>query len=335
MAKRARTRQKRPVSNKGADVQAMTGQSIGGRVIAYFISHLQVFFSSLGRLYRAPLSNLMTVSVIGIAMAFPMGLYVLLQNVQEVSGGWNGATQISLFTKLSISDEQAEELGRRIRKFPEIESLHTLSRQEAMDEFRAISGFGDALNALEENPLPAVLIIRPKAEFSTPAQVSALVKKLHAEPEVELAQLDMQWVERLYTMMEIAKRGILVVAALLALAVLLTVGNTIRLDIQNRRDEIVVIKLIGGTNAFIRRPFLYTGFWYGLIGGILSWLMIEVSLYLLAEPVHRLAGLYGSSFKLATLNLTNTLALVGAGLLLGLIGSWLAVGRHLHEIEPS
>ena len=136
-------------------------------------------------------------------------------------------------------------------------------------------------------------------------------------------------------MMEIAKRGILVVAALLALAVLLTVGNTIRLDIQNRRDEIVVIKLIGGTNAFIRRPFLYTGFWYGLIGGILSWLMIEVSLHLLAEPVHRLAGLYGSSFKLATLNLTNTLALVGAGLLLGLIGSWLAVGRHLHEIEPS
>jgi len=322
-------------ANNGSPRGAADTSQPASRLTAYLINHAQVFISSLGKLYRAPLSNIMTIAVIGIALAFPMGLTVLLQNMQIVSGGWNGATQISLFTKLNINNEQAAELGQRLRLMPEIKSLHVLSRDEAMSEFRSLSGFGEALDVLEDNPLPAVLIIRPTAQYSTPDQVALLVEKLRSLPEIDIAQLDLQWVKRLYTMMEIGERGILVIAALLALAVLLTVGNTIRLDIQSRRDEIVIIKLIGATNAFIRRPFLYTGFWYGILGGIFSWIMIEISLSLLSGPVQQLAGLYGSSFVLSSMNITNTLTLIGVSLLLGLCGSWIAVSRHLQEIEPT
>jgi len=304
------------------------------RLTAYLINHAQVFFSSLGKLYRAPFSNLMTIAVIGIALAFPVGLYVLLQNIQDVSGGWNGATQISLFTKLSISDQQSADLGDQLRQRNEIDSVLVLTRAEAMSEFKSLSGFGEALEVLQSNPLPSVLIIRPEPAYSSPDKVRHLVKQLQALPEADIVQLDLKWVERLYTMMEIGQRGIYVISILLALAVLLTVGNTIRLDIQGRRDEIIIIKLIGATNAFIRRPFLYTGFWYGLLGGIIALIMIQVSLGLLSDPVQRLAGLYDSGFELRSMKLNETLILLGFSMSLGLIGSWLAVGRHLHEIEP-
>jgi len=305
------------------------------RFTAYLLNHMQVFLSSLGKLYRSPLSNLMTIAVIGIAMAFPAGLYILLQNLQTISGGWNGATQISLFAKLNIDDARAAELGQELRLMPEIKSLQVLSKGEAMTEFQSLSGFGKALDVLDDNPLPAVLIIKPTEQNSTPTQVAILVEKLRLIPEIEIAQLDMQWVKRLYTIMEIGQRGVFTIAGLLALAVLLTVGNTIRLDIQGRRDEIVIVKLIGATNAFIRRPFLYTGFWYGILGAIMSWIMIEASLGFLSGPVQHLAVLYNSSFTLSTLIWQDTLILLGSGLSLGLIGSWIAVNKHLHEIEPS
>jgi len=313
---------------------AIDSSKPGSRLTAYLINHAQVFFSSLGKLYRNPFSNLMTIAVIGIALAFPVGLYVLLQNIQDVSGGWNGATQISLFTKLSISDQQSADLGDQLRQRNEIDSVLVLTRAEAMSEFKSLSGFGEALEVLKSNPLPSVLIIRPKPAFSSPDKVRHLVKQLQALPEADIVQLDLKWVERLYTMMEIGQRGIYVITILLALAVLLTIGNTIRLDIQGRRDEIIIIKLIGATNAFIRRPFLYTGFWYGLLGGIIALVMIQVSMGLLSDPVQRLAGLYDSGFELRSMKLNETLILLGFSMSLGLIGSWLAVGRHLHEIEP-
>lgn len=305
------------------------------RFTAYLINHAQVFFSSLGKLYRKPLANLMTVAVIAIALAFPMGLSLLLQNLQAVSGGWNGSTQISLFIKQTISDEKAAELGQTLRQSPEIESLTVLTSAEAMSEFKAMSGFAEALDVLEKNPLPAVLIVRPDSNNSSPAQIATLLEKLRTLPEVAIALLDMQWVEKLHTMLAIAKRGILIISVLLGLAVLLTVGNTIRLDIQSRRDEIVVVKLMGATDAFIRRPFLYTGFWYGLMGGILSTLMIATSFSLLSAPVQKLAGLYDSQFHLTTLSAGTAFALMTGSILLSLMGSWLAVGRHLSEIEPS
>jgi cell division transport system permease protein len=255
--------------------------------------------------------------------------------MQNISASWDGAAQISLFTKLSVTNDQASVLRKRLLELPEIESVQLVSREKALEEFRQLSGFGEALDMLEENPLPAVLIIRPGLAHSSPETLNRLLEQLHREPETDLAQLDMQWVKRLYTIMEIGQRGVIVIAALLGLAVLLVVGNTIRLDIQNRRDEIIITKLIGATNAFIRRPFLYCGLWYGLLGGLVAWTLIETALAILAGPVQRLAGLYGSNFSLISLSAGNTLFLFGLSISLALAGSWLAVGRHLNSIEPT
>ena len=301
----------------------------------YLLRHLQVFFYSLGVLSRSPFATLMTTAVIGIALALPSGLHVVLQNAQQLSGGWDGAAQISLFLKRSVPEEEANRLARQIQKLPEVASVNYISRSEALQDFQRLSGFGDALEALKDNPLPSVLVIHPTANASTPAATEKLLQRLQGYPPVDVAQLDMQWVKRLYVIMELVRRGVVVLAALLALAVLLVVGNTIRLAIQNRRDEIVVMKLIGGTDGFIRRPFLYTGFWYGLFGGVIAWLLVSLSLSILRDPVERLTGLYQSQFELSGLDFTTTGMLIGTSILLGLAGSWLAVGRHLRDIEPS
>ena len=301
----------------------------------YLLRHLQVFFYSLGVLSRSPFATLMTAAVIGIALALPSGLHVVLKNAQQLSGGWDGAAQISLFLNRSVEDDEAEKLATQIQKLPEVAGVTYISRRQALLEFQRLSGFGDALQALKDNPLPSVLVIRPASEASTPETTEALLQRLGAYPAVDLAQLDMQWVKRLYVIMELIRRGVVVLAILLAVAVLLVVGNTIRLAIQNRRDEIVVMKLIGGTDGFIRRPFLYTGFWYGLFGGLIAWVLVNLSLSILSDPVERLAGLYQSRFELSGLDLTSAIMLLGTSILLGLAGSWLAVGRHLRDIEPS
>jgi cell division transport system permease protein len=153
-------------------------------------------------------------------------------------------------------------------------------------------------------------------------------------PQIDQAVLDLEWVQRLYSMMALGKRLVIALAALLALGVLLVVGNTIRLAIESRRDEIVIVKLVGGTNAFVRRPFLYTGLWYGLGGGILAWLIIGFGLFWLSSPVAELAGLYRSQFELQGLGIGDSLMMWLCGGLLGLAGAWLAVSRHLGAIEP-
>jgi cell division transport system permease protein len=308
----------------------------GGLLRSWLLRHVQTFFYTLGQIWRRPFNALLTAAVIGIALALPAGLHVLLGNAQQVARGWDGATQVSLFLKRGVSEMRAQALARELENTAAIGSVRYISREQALEEFKSLSGFGDALQVLEDNPLPSVLVVFPKVEQAQgPEVMEQLLERLRARPEVDLAQLDMQWVKRIYAMMDIVRRGVWVLGSLLGLAVLLVVGNTIRLAIQNRRDEIVIIKLIGGTDAFIRRPFLYTGFWYGLFGGAIALLMIQVSLWLLAEPVAGLAGLYGSDFRLHGLDALTALALFGGGCLLGLLGSWLAVGRHLREIEPT
>ncbi len=301
----------------------------------YFARHLQTLVYALGQLSLKPLSTLMTVAVIGIALAMPAGLHVLLKNVQQVLGGWDGAAQLSLFLQQQTKESESLALAERLRARAGIASVDYISSEQAMAEFQRLSGFGEALSALEDNPLPPVLVVHPSLEQQGPELLQQLRQELADEPAVEIAQLDMQWVKRLYALMDIGKRGVWVLAAMFALGVLLVVGNTIRLAIQNRRDEIVIIKLIGGTDTFIRRPFLYTGFWYGLLGGVIAFILIELALWFLSGPVNSLAALYSSEFHLATLDLLTAGALLLGGLLLGLCGSWLAVGRHLRAIEPT
>lgn len=306
-----------------------------GRVNAYFTHHLWVLVSSLGTLWRTPFATFMTAAVIGIALALPAGLHVLLQNVQRLSTGWEGTAQMSLFIKQGVSEASIQSLADKLRGWKGVADVRYISREQALAEFRELSGFGGALDSLEENPLPAVLVVRPTTRAAEPAQMEILLAKVRELDPVDLAQLDMEWVRRLSGIIELGKRAVLLLAGLLALAILLVVGNTIRLTILNRRDEIVVTKLIGATNAFIRRPFLYTGFWYGLMGGLLAWILVGVLLGLLSDPVSHLSFLYNSQFSLGGLDLETTANLLGSGVLLGLLGSWLAVGRHLQAIEPT
>ncbi len=319
-------------SGRGAH---MRRQGAGAWLGNYLLRHAQTFFYAIGELSRRPFSTFMTVAVIGIALALPAGMHVLLKNVQTVLSGWDGAAQVSLFLHRGTREPVAKALAEKLRARPEVEAVDYISADQAMEEFRVLSGFGEALGALEENPLPPVLVVHPALTQQGPESLSALVEELGQEGSVELAQLDMQWVKRLYGLMEIGRRGVWVLASMLALAVLLVVGNTIRLSIQNRRDEIVITKLIGGTDTFIRRPFLYTGFWYGLLGGFIAFVLVQASMWLLAGPVNNLAGLYNSGFRLGGMDLVTVSVLLCGGLLLGLFGSWLAVGRHLRSIEPT
>ena len=302
---------------------------------SYFIRHAQVFFYSLGQLSRAPFSTLMTCMVIGIALALPTVLHTFLSNAQQLSGGWESTAQISVFLQKNISESQAQTLQKDIQGWPNVASVHYISREDALKEFQNLSGFGDALKALNSNPLPSVLIVKPAiTSESNEHTTKNLLRKLRQMKQTDKAQLDMQWVRRLYALMHIVERGVQILGFLLALGVLLVVGNTIRLAIQNRRKEIVVMKLIGGTDAFIRRPFLYTGFWYGLFGGIIAWLLVSFTILSISSPVEQLTALYQNQFELNNISFFTTILLILISILLGLAGSWLAVGRHLREIEP-
>jgi len=255
--------------------------------------------------------------------------------VQTLSLGWDGNAQISLFMKYDVSNSDAQNLATKLRMRPEIKTTDFISREQALEEFRTHSGFGDVLDVLEKNPLPAVIIVTPASTLDTPDRIASLLSSLKNMREVDLAQLDLEWVKRLHALLETGQRGITILAILLGLSVLLVVGNTIRLSIENRRNEIIVTKLIGGTNRFIRRPFLYTGIWYGLIGGLLAWSAVFITMMLLKAPINRLADLYYSQFTLVLPDLGNALFLLFLGALLGLAGSWIAVSRHLQDIEPT
>jgi cell division transport system permease protein len=314
---------------------ARKGPQKNSKLVSYLSHHLQMFIASLGYLSRQPVSTLMTSAVIAIALALPAGLYVALDNISQLSAGWDSSTRISLFLKQDVDLKQAEKFATSLRQSKEIENVIIIDRDKGLKQFQSISGFGDAIEFLDENPLPHVITVQPVVEHQHPERVIHLVEALQQANQVELAQLDMQWVKRLYTLLDVARRGVWIIGSLLGLAVLLIIGNTIRLDIQNRREAIEVSKLIGASDAFIRRPFLYTGLWYGLSGGLLAWLLIAVSLGIMAEPVQQLAALYHSSYELSGLNYSNIITLIMISCGLGLGGSWLAVGRHLSEIEPS
>ncbi|VAW66605.1 Cell-division-associated, ABC-transporter-like signaling protein FtsX [hydrothermal vent metagenome] len=302
---------------------------------AWLINHARTLIASLGLLTRQPATSFMTIAVIAIALALPSGLFVLLNNASHVSIGWDNSAQISAFLTQDTSEKQAKQLMDKLTLYEDIQQVSFISKDQALSEFKKISGFGNAIESLGENPLPHVLTIQPVVDPERPDKINHLLKQLNQLAPIEMAQLDLQWVKRLFAMLEIAQRGIWVIASLLGFAVLLVVGNTIRLDIQNRREEIEVTKLIGATNAFIRRPFLYTGLWYGICGGLLAWLLTTLSIGLLDNAVERLASLYNSGFQLQGLSFTNAMSLIGFSCFLGLTGSWLAVGRHLSEIEPS
>jgi cell division transport system permease protein len=300
----------------------------------WFERHVQTLVGSLGRLWGHPFATLLTILVIGIALALPACLHVLVQNVRTASGGWNNALDISVYMKPSASLDDAREAAERIRKRRDVDEVTVIPADDALAEFRKSSGFGEALEALKDNPLPHALVVRPDAEYREPSRVQALTEELRKIPGVDIVQLDTEWVSRFNAILDIVRRVVLLAAGLFALGILVIVGNTIRLDIENRRDEIEVTKLVGGSDAFVRRPFLYNGIWYGLGGGLVAWLIVAVVVFVLSDPVQRIAGLYGSDFQLQGLGLPGWLALIGGGIGLGWLGSFIAATRELRGIEP-
>lgn len=309
--------------------------TFAARIRNFFVRHLQVLFYSLGQLSRTPLSTLMTAAALGIALALPAGLYVLLDHVKQLGSDVDSINQISLFMNKETTRQQAVDLQNRLSVYAEISNVKYVSSDAALAEFQHYSGFGDALEALEENPLPHLLIIYPNPEGTTPQQLTQLLHKLQQLEQVDIAQMDIQWLQRLYAMIHIGQRGVFIIGSLLALAALLIVGNTIRLAIENRRNEIVVMKLIGATNSFIRRPFLYTGLWYGLLGSLIALLLVNISLIMIKDPLTHLSTLYEHDlYSLGLMSISASARLVLSGCLLGLMGAWIAVSKHLREIEP-
>lgn len=277
----------------------------------------------------------MTMAVIAIALALPGALWILLKNAEAASEGWDTGARISVYLSPGLDPAAVAEVGERIATTENARVVREISAGEALEEFRALAGFDRALDALDENPLPAVVVVEPQGgENLSTDSLARLVEELQAIDDVDRAQLDLEWVERLYALLDLIERGITLLALLLAAGVLLIVGNTIRLDVLNRRNEIEVIKLIGGTDAFVKRPFLYSGLWYGLGGGLIACALLVLLGALLAGPAADLATAYGSGFRLRGLSAREAGGLLVGGGLLGLLGSWLAVGRHLRSIEP-
>jgi cell division transport system permease protein len=299
----------------------------------YGTRHIQAFLGSLGRLLRSPFSTFMTTLVIGLALALPLSLKLFVTNAGIATGGFANAIDLSVYFKQDVSIETVRQLARNAKERIEVADVTVIDKDAALNEFREYSGFGTALEALKENPLPHVLHVRP-ALIGSPTHLETLKRYFSAWPEVDLVQIDSEWVLRFNAILELAQRVLAIAAALLGLGVLAIIGNTIRLEILNRRAEIEVTKLVGGTNAFVRRPFLYTGMLYGVTGALLAWLVVTAGVSVLDEPVSKLAQLYGSRFVLNGPTQDDILILLGTGLVLGWLGAWISAARHLNAIEP-
>jgi cell division transport system permease protein len=302
-------------------------------VSTWFSRHSATAFGSLVRLLRQPFASLMIILVIAVTLAIPAALNLVVHSAVAVSSGWANALDFSIYLKRGVSESEAKGLAKIIGERADVESVRLITADEALADFKKQSGFGDALDALTENPLPHTLVIRPAAANTTQS-IILLQEELGNLPEAEFVQADTDWVRRFHAILDIVRRAIVIGASLLGLAIVVIIGNTIRLDIQNRREEIEVTKLIGASNGFVRRPFLWSGFWYGLTGGLLALGLVQYGLHLMAQPAARLASLYQSTASVLGLGLEESLAIIGIGVLLGLVGSWFAVARHLRRIEP-
>jgi cell division transport system permease protein len=288
---------------------------------------------ALSRLVRQPFASLMTILVIAVTLALPAAMHLIIKNVQSISGSWESALDFSVYLKTGTSVEDAGRVGELIGQRADVQAVTLIAADQALEEFKTQSGFGAALDHLADNPLPHTIVVRP-ASSNTEQSLTLMHEELNNLPETDFVQADTEWVQRFHAILDMLQRAIAIGAALLGAAIIVIIGNTIRLDIQNRREEIEVTKLIGASNGFVRRPFLWSGLWYGLGGGLLALALVGYGLIALKEPVGRLAGLYSSPFRILSLSFTESLLIIGIGVGLGLAGSWLAAARHMRRIEP-
>lgn len=321
----------RPTPRKGASSVKISWVR---RFVMFWVHHLQQALGSLGELSRNPIASMMTVAVLGLSLTLPSTLYVLVKNSQEVTSGLENASEISLFLEKRLDQESVANFSERVSLWEEVGSTRVIYKDEALSEFRDYSGFGSAIDYLQDNPLPDVVLVTPTELNRSPERARILLQKLELEREVNSATLDVTWLSRLQALIQLVEEVLAAIALLLCTAVVLIVGNTIRLMILNRKEEIEVMKLVGATNAYIQRPFLYTGFWYGILGGFLAWLATVALVWWIGKSMTRVSELYDSPFRLTGLNFSEAMILWAFAVVLGLLGSYIAVRRHVAKIEP-
>lgn len=293
----------------------------------YLRLHVQVFLATLGEMARNPLASLMTIAVIGITLAFPTGLYVGVNQIAHLTAGIDAGNRVSVFLRPATAPATIDTLRNQWRALPGVAQVEYISPAQALADFKTHSGLADAVAALDHNPLPPTLVLTPKDA----AGADAIAAQVRAHAAVESVQLDAAWVQRLQAFVRLAQRLLLILAVLLGLAVVLIVGNTIRLAVLNRQAEIEIVKLVGGTAAFVRRPFLYSGALFGMLGGLFATALLALSFALLRDPLATLGQLYGRDATVTLLSAREWAWFVAGATLLGYIGARLTVARHLKK----
>ena len=304
-------------------------------MLVWFTRHLQTLVGALGDLSRNPFSSTLSVSVIAIALALPGGLFAALENINKFTAEFEHGAKISLFLSAEIDVRQATDLKQSLQQHPAIKHMELISPDQAMEEFKSRSGLQNALSSLTSNPLPVVLLVYPEDDIArAPDKLAELIEEFGKLKQVELSQFDLEWIKRLTALLELVTRAVWIIAIILGLGVFLVIGNTIRLAITNRQEEIRIIKLIGGTDAFIRRSFLYSGMLQGLLGGLLALLIIILLFSFISAPTSSLSSMYGIDFSLDPLQLLPSLLLVSSGAMIGWLSARVTVGVYLRQFEP-
>ena len=326
-------RKAKPVKSDAPQTQR-AGGSYKDRLIAYRDQHAQSLFSSLGRLFSTPFTTTMTIGVLALAIALASGFYLVVVNLQQLTSGLEASNQISLFLRDEISEAHANKFADKLRKNPDVQHVKVITKKQAMVEFKGFSGFGDAIDVLEKNPLPIVLEVLPKDALVDKQALTTLFENFKKSTEVDFAQMDMAWVERLQSIVATARLSAILLAIVLGLAVFFIAGNTIRLEIHNRRQEIIIAKLVGATNGFIQRPFLYTGFWIGFLSGVFGWFIVTFFMLILRSSVENLSGLYNGAFHLMFFSYAETLLLLTISTTLAVVGSWIVLHIQIKQLQP-
>ncbi len=299
----------------------------------YLILHLRAALNSLGQLSQKRVATLANIIVIAIALALPAAFYLAIQNISDASRGLGESTQLTVFLQADVDQSSAEKLSKKINQRVDITDVNIISKEQGLDELKDYSGFGETISALDKNPLPIVLQVQPTEQLNSANELDQLMAELRQFPAVDLVQLDLMLVERLRAMVNIGHRVAWILGVLFCLAVIFIVGNTIRLELQTRHDELEITKLMGATNRFVRRPFLYTGAWLGLFGSIIACIIVAGIYAAIQSPADQLSGLYESAFQLQFLTAGELFALLLTGILAGILGAWMSASRHLQRID--
>lgn len=302
------------------------------RLQTWWLDQQQSLQESLQRMLRTPLATLMTVATIAVALSLPTGLFVAVQNLERLAGHWERSAALSVFLDVRIQEPEAARIATDLRQRADILSVTLVTREQGLEEFRRHSGLGEAIDQLSSNPLPLVLAVEPAVTDAK--ALASLAAALEALPQAALTRQDSAWIQRFGALVGLLESLLWVLSGALALVVILVVGNSIRLEISNRREEAEIMDLVGATHAYIRRPFLYSGAWFGFLGALLASLMVWITVLLLQLPVSRLAETYGTRFALVGPELESLVLLWIGGVVIGTLGSALALASHLRTMRP-